>query len=254
MAVVLLSCGGRMTGDTAARTTRTVGGTVTGLASGASLVLRSGGGNDLAVSANGAFAFGTPMMSGVTYAVTVLTQPTSPAQNCSVANGTGMMGSANVMDVAVTACLVTNGTMGAQVGAGTSGLATAMATFVGSAVNRSGVQLAARTGEMTMIWPSVESPSGELASMRRGHASRRLGRSALRAWARCGRSQERAGPPPSAEVHPPGACSAMSGLLLAPRTTPVATRQAHLPPGRRQLGGASTSSFVSTGWHRRARA
>ena len=137
----LAACGGGSTTNPA--TSGTVGGTVTGLASGASVVLQNNGGNDMVASANGPFTFSTPMASGGAYAVTVLHQPTSPAQTCTVANGMGMMGSGNVTNVAVTcvtnsslvsgtvvkgpvsgatvtAYAVTNGTMGAQVGGGTT--------------------------------------------------------------------------------------------------------------------------------------
>jgi hypothetical protein len=66
----------------------TVGGTVSGLLS-ASLVLRNNGGNDLAITSNGVFTFSTAILSGSTYAVTVFTQPTAPAQNCLMTNGSG---------------------------------------------------------------------------------------------------------------------------------------------------------------------
>ena len=55
-------------------TAYTIGGTVSGLA-GTGLVLQDNGGNNLALSANGAFTFGNSVSSGTTYAVTVLTQP-----------------------------------------------------------------------------------------------------------------------------------------------------------------------------------
>ncbi len=71
---------------------------------GAGLVLRNNGGDDLAVSANGAFTFATSLTSGSTYAVTVATQPSG--QTCSVSNGSGTVAGANVTTVAV-AC-VTN--------------------------------------------------------------------------------------------------------------------------------------------------
>jgi len=97
----LAACGS--SGDTTSPpTSGTVGGTVTGLATGAGLVLRNNAGNDLAISANGTFTFSTPMMSGGAYAVTVFHQPTSPAQTCTVTNGTGMMGSGHVTTVGVT--------------------------------------------------------------------------------------------------------------------------------------------------------
>ena len=78
----------------------TVGGTVTGL-DGTGLVLRNNGGDSLPISANGAFTFPTPVVSGVAYSVTVATQPSSPAQTCTVANATGTVGSANVTSVTV---------------------------------------------------------------------------------------------------------------------------------------------------------
>jgi hypothetical protein len=58
---------------------RTVGGTVSGLA-GSGLVLRNNGLDDLAVSVNASFSFAAPVAEGGSYAVTVLTQPTSPAR------------------------------------------------------------------------------------------------------------------------------------------------------------------------------
>jgi subtilisin family serine protease len=81
--------------------TYTIGGTVSGL-TGTGLVLRNNGGNNLAIAANGSFTFTTPIASGATYSVAVLTHPTGPNQNCVVANGSGTVGSANVTNVSVT--------------------------------------------------------------------------------------------------------------------------------------------------------
>jgi hypothetical protein len=104
----------------------TVGGTVTGLASGASLVLANNGGNDLAVSADGSFTFSTPVMTGHAYAVTVASQPSSPTQTCAVANGTGMMGSGKVMNVAVTCVTRAYSVGGTVIGLQGTGLVLAM--------------------------------------------------------------------------------------------------------------------------------
>lgn len=76
-----------------------IGGTVSGL-SGSGLVLQDNGGDNLAVSANGTFTFATKVNSGAAYAVTVLTQPSNPAQTCAVTNGSGTA-SADVTNVAV---------------------------------------------------------------------------------------------------------------------------------------------------------
>jgi large repetitive protein len=88
----------------------TVGGTVSGLG-GTGLVLQNDGGNDLAISANGSFTFTTPLTSGMWYAVAVKTQPSSPWQTCTVANGSGTMGGAAVTNVTVT-CATNSYTIG----------------------------------------------------------------------------------------------------------------------------------------------
>lgn len=75
----------------------TVGGSVTGL-TGAGLVLRNNGGDDRAVTADGAFTFATSVGAGSPYNVTVFTQPTG--QTCTVQNGSGTA-NANVTNVAV---------------------------------------------------------------------------------------------------------------------------------------------------------
>ncbi len=77
----------------------TVGGAVSGLDSGRSLLLQDNGGDDLTVTRSGAFAFATKIASGSAYAVTVLTQPAG--QNCTVTLGSGTMLANDVGGVAV---------------------------------------------------------------------------------------------------------------------------------------------------------
>lgn len=78
----------------------TVGGSVTGLADGGTLVLHNNGADDLSVSANGPFTFATGLVNNSAYAVTVHSQPAG--QVCSVTNGSGTVSAANVTNVAVT--------------------------------------------------------------------------------------------------------------------------------------------------------
>ena len=59
-------------------------------------MLRDNGGDDLSISSSGPFVFATPVASGANYAVTVLTQPHSPAQTCAITRGTGTAGRAGV--------------------------------------------------------------------------------------------------------------------------------------------------------------
>ncbi|HTB75116.1 MAG TPA: hypothetical protein VK762_17820 [Polyangiaceae bacterium] len=93
--------------------TYTIGGTVSGL-SGTGLVLQDNGGDNLTVTANGTFAFATPVASGAPYAVTVQTQPDGPAQTCVVASGSDTVGGANVTSVTVT-CTTNKYTVGGTV-------------------------------------------------------------------------------------------------------------------------------------------
>ena len=72
-------------GNTTKSSAFSVGGTVSGLSG--TLVLRNNGGDDLTVTANGAFTFATRLPYGASYAVTVTTNPTG--QNCTVENGAG---------------------------------------------------------------------------------------------------------------------------------------------------------------------
>ena len=63
-------------------------------------MLRDNGGDDLTLTANGSFSFATKLANGAAYNVTVKTNPSG--QSCSVANGTGTIAAADVMNVAVT--------------------------------------------------------------------------------------------------------------------------------------------------------
>ncbi|HEY4105826.1 MAG TPA: DUF4369 domain-containing protein [Polyangiaceae bacterium] len=87
---------------------RTVGGSVSGLASSASVVLENNGADDLIVTQNGTFTFATSIASGSGYAVTVKTQPLG--QLCTVTHDTGNA-NANVNDVSVS-CVTQSYTIG----------------------------------------------------------------------------------------------------------------------------------------------
>ncbi|MDQ8021558.1 MAG: hypothetical protein REI94_06935 [Moraxellaceae bacterium] len=77
--------------------THSVGGTVTGL-TGTGLVLQNNGGDNLGVTADGAFTFATRPGAGTPYDVTVHTHPTG--QVCTVSNGSGTL-NADIANVAV---------------------------------------------------------------------------------------------------------------------------------------------------------
>lgn len=81
--------------------TYTVGGTVSGL-TGSGLILEETRTGSQLTPGNGAFAFNYAFQNGSSYEVRVMTQPTNPAQICSLANPSGMIANANVTNVAVT--------------------------------------------------------------------------------------------------------------------------------------------------------
>jgi 6-phosphogluconolactonase len=83
----------------------TVGGTVTGL-TGTGLVLQLNGGNNLGFSSGGTFTFSSGIDQGGSYSVTVLTQPSG--QTCSVHNGSGTIGTADISNVVVNCSLPGN--------------------------------------------------------------------------------------------------------------------------------------------------
>jgi hypothetical protein len=101
--------------------TYTIGGSVTGLATGDQVVLQDNGGNSTTVSSNTSFTFSTKVASGATYAVSVQTNPTSPAQTCSVASGSGTVTNANVTNVSITCSTTTYNVGGTLTGLTTGG-------------------------------------------------------------------------------------------------------------------------------------
>lgn len=94
--------------------TYTVGGTVTHLTG--TLVVTNNGGNDRTITANGGYAFSTPIASGSSYAVAVKSNPTYPpqAQTCTVSNASGAVGAGNVGNVNID-CVTNKYTVGGTV-------------------------------------------------------------------------------------------------------------------------------------------
>ena len=118
VSLCLSACGGNNTRSITSPppVTYTIGGTVSGL-SGTGLVLQDNGGDNLPVNAAGTFTFPTSIVSGGAYSVSVLTQPSSPAQTCLVTNSSGKA-SANVTNVNVACAYTIGGTVSGLSGAG----------------------------------------------------------------------------------------------------------------------------------------
>lgn len=88
-------------GEGGVQKTFTVGGKVSGL-TGSGLVLQNNGADNKTVTENGSFTFDTALKDGALYSVTVYQQPSSPAQSCSISEGSGAVEGENVTSVTVT--------------------------------------------------------------------------------------------------------------------------------------------------------
>lgn len=106
---VLGACGSRIT-----RTPSfSIGGTVTGL--NGSVVVQNNGGDDLTITADGSFTFPTALPDGSAYALTVLTNPSSPVhQTCTPSNASGTTNGSNVTNIAIV-CSTNSYTVGGSV-------------------------------------------------------------------------------------------------------------------------------------------
>jgi 6-phosphogluconolactonase len=123
LASLLTACGGGGSGGTPppppppSPQSFTIGGSVSGL-TGSGLTLQDNGGNNLQVAAGASsFVFSAAVQAGGAYAVTISTQPSSPAQTCTVTGGSGTVGASPVTSVSVACAAATF-----QVGGSISGV------------------------------------------------------------------------------------------------------------------------------------
>jgi hypothetical protein len=110
----LAACGGGSTGAA-------IGGNLSGLASGNTVVLQDNATDNLTLSANGSFTFTTKLGSTTPYAVTVLTQPSG--QTCTVEGGSGSTDSSADSIHTVSVTCTTTATVSGTVSGLTSGTA-----------------------------------------------------------------------------------------------------------------------------------
>ncbi len=80
--------------------TFSIGGSVSGL-TGSGLVISNSAADELTLDADGAFTFTTELDDGDDYDVTVVTQPTSPDNVCTVEKGSGAVAGADITDVEI---------------------------------------------------------------------------------------------------------------------------------------------------------
>jgi uncharacterized repeat protein (TIGR03803 family) len=98
--LIQAGCGGG-SGDGAATAKYSVNVAASGLV-GTGLVLALNAGDQVTLNSNATAQFPTPLAAGSSYTVSIVTQPVSPAQTCTVSGGTGTITSANAPTVTVT--------------------------------------------------------------------------------------------------------------------------------------------------------
>jgi uncharacterized protein YaiE (UPF0345 family) len=83
--------------------THTVSLTITGLRqhSAHGIKLQNNGGDDPTRFIDGTYSFATPLPVGSAYSVSIVAQPQTPDQTCTVSNGSGTIGSSDVSDVVI---------------------------------------------------------------------------------------------------------------------------------------------------------
>jgi len=91
--------------------TYSVGGNVSGLSG--TVVLQNNGSDNLSISSNGSFTFNTELADGISYSVTVYSQPSG--QTCTVTNGSGTISGSNVANVSVTCSTATSFSVGGSI-------------------------------------------------------------------------------------------------------------------------------------------
>ena len=174
----LASCGGG--GGSVAPTTTatyTVSGTVSGLTG--TVILQNNGADDKSITANGVFAFATPVASGANYNVTVKTHPTnSPSTSCTVNYGSGTIAGTNISNVSVVcspAVIFTTGKIAdvviGQAGfaasgvnqAGTVGANTINVPYGNPTVNAGKLYLPDSTNNRTLVYNSIPIANGASA-------------------------------------------------------------------------------------------
>lgn len=156
----LSACGG---GDAS------IGGTLSGLPDNTTVVLQNNATDNLTLSDDGDFTFSETVASGDAYAVTVLTQPTGAV--CSVTNGSGTVGTTDVLIDDVTVTCVLNASIAGTVSGLASGTAvtlsngsTTLAVATNGAFAFPGVLAAGTAYVVTVATP----PAGQSCSVANG--------------------------------------------------------------------------------------
>jgi uncharacterized repeat protein (TIGR03803 family) len=136
-----------------------IGGTLTGLSSGALLTLQDNGGDSLLLSSNGVFTFQTPILQGETYNVTVAIQPAN--QFCSVTGGAGTV--SGVVSGVQVACVIVEQLLYSFTGSGGDGATPHASLVMDTAGNFYGTTAKGGTNNFGTVFKLAPNGSGGYA-------------------------------------------------------------------------------------------
>jgi len=145
IAVVVVGCGGAVNAK--------IGGSVSGLAGGTTLVLMNNGSDTLSIIANGSFTFNSSVGANGNYNVTVQSQPNG--QTCTVTSGSGTVDSGGDSVTSVSVNCVQGSTSTSAVSVSVSGLM----------LNESVVLLDNGTDTLTVVGTSVTNSGGTVVNL-----------------------------------------------------------------------------------------
>ena len=221
--------------------TFTIGGTISGL-SGTGLVLQNNGGNNLPINANGSFTFSTQVVSGSAYNVTLLTQPSNPAQTCVATNASGTA-TANVTNVTVSCAFTAlTATMTSFRASHTATLLLDGTVLITGGVGSAGTVL--NTAELyDPITQTFTALSATMKSVRSGHTATLLPSGQV-LFTGGSTSSNGSGNLSTAELYDPSAqtFTALTATMTSPRAAQTATL---LPDGKVLITGGFNDSVTA---------
>lgn len=154
---------------TCSTSTFTIGGTLSGLASGAQVTLDNNGADPLALTAGGTFTFATPVAYGGIYDVTIGTQPSG--QLCAVSNAADPSVSSNITNVSVacSASIVSYTTPGSYSWTVPAGVTSMQVIAIGGGGGGSGIEsnsgIGSSGGSGAQVTATLSVTSGQVIAL-----------------------------------------------------------------------------------------
>ncbi len=133
--------------------TFTIGGSLSQMSGGNSIIIQNNSGDNLTLSSNGNFTFPTSLANNTNYSVTILTN--AATQTCLLSNSSGTISSANITNISITCSGNANGPLVNGTIINTLSLTGGVTTFTGSPCANSSTCGAGTNGFVDSATPSL---------------------------------------------------------------------------------------------------